>query len=63
MHILKERMESAHELAKVNIDNAMLRQKRYCDTKLNWESFQPGDKVFVFFPTTQQERCKLFRGL
>ena len=63
VNTLKERMESAHELARVNIDNAMLRQKRYNDTKLNWESFQPGDKVFVFFPTTQQGRCKKFRGL
>ena len=60
---LRERMEWAHDLARTNIETAMLRQKRYLDSKLFWESFEPGDKVFVFFPSTQPSRCRKFRGL
>ena len=60
---LRERMEWAHDLARANINSAMLRQKRYHDSKLFWESFEPGDKVFVFFPLTQPGRCRKFRGL
>ena len=47
---LRERMEWAHGLARTNIETAMLRQKRYLDSKRFWESFEPSDKVFVFFP-------------
>ncbi|MCG7878903.1 MAG: RNase H-like domain-containing protein, partial [Candidatus Thiodiazotropha endolucinida] len=60
---LKDRMEWAHELARLNIEGAILRQKRYHDSKLFWDSFEPGDKVFVFFPTTRPGRCRKFRGL
>ena len=36
---LRERIEWAHELARTNIETAMLRQKRYHDSKFFWESF------------------------
>ena len=45
---LRERMEWAHELARANIETAMLRQKRYHDSKPFSDSFEPGDRVFVF---------------
>jgi hypothetical protein len=31
----------------------MHRQKKYYDQKLSWQSFQPGDQVFVFFPNVK----------
>ena len=60
---LRERMEWAHELARTNIETALLRQKGYHDSKLFWESFEPGDKVFIFFSTTRPSRCRKIRGL
>ena len=60
---LRERMEWTHALARTNIETAMLREKRYHDSKLLSESFEPGDKMFVFFPTTRPGRCRKFRGL
>ena len=55
---LREKMEWANDLTRTNIEKAMLRQKRYHDSKLFWESFEPRDKVFVFFPLTQPGRCR-----
>ena len=51
-------MEWANDLTRTNIEKAMLRQKRYHDSKLFWESFEPRDKVFMFFPLTQPGRCR-----
>ena len=31
----------------------MDRQKKYYDQILSWQSFQPGDQVFVFFPNVK----------
>ena len=47
---LKERMEIAHKIARQNANEAMLRQKALHDHKLNWQTFKPGDEVYVFFP-------------
>jgi hypothetical protein len=43
-------MEETHKHVRENVKGAMHRQKKYYDQKLSWESFQPGDQVFVFFP-------------
>ena len=48
--ILKNRMEETHKHVRENVKGVMHRQKKYYDQKLSWQSFQPGDQVFVFFP-------------
>ncbi len=47
---LKERLETAHRFVRQNTGQAMLRQKRYRDRQLSYETFQPGDNVYVYFP-------------
>ena len=51
--ILKERLGNAHKTVRKNLQQASLRQKHYHDRKLHWESFHPGDQVYVYFPRTQ----------
>ena len=51
--ILKDRMEETHKHVRENVKGAMHRQKKYYDQKLSWQSFQPGDQVFVFFPNAK----------
>jgi hypothetical protein len=46
-------MEETHKHVRENVKGAMLRQKKYYDQKLSWQSFQPGDQVFVFFPNVK----------
>jgi hypothetical protein len=46
---LKEKMEIAHRFVRENSFGSMLRQKSLHDTKLNWNTFKPGD-VYVYFP-------------
>jgi hypothetical protein len=46
-------MEETHKHARENVKGAMHRQKKYYDQKLSWQSFQPGDQVFVFFPNVK----------
>ena len=47
---LKERLENAHRFVRQSMDQAMLRQKTSHDQKLKWQSFQPGEEVYVYFP-------------
>ena len=47
---LKQRMEEAHTAVRQHTGQEMRRQKRYHDAKINWQSFQKGDAVYVFFP-------------
>ena len=47
---LREGLENAHKVVRQNTGEAMSRQKRYHDGKLSFESYQVGDKVYVFFP-------------
>ena len=65
--ILKDRMEETHKHDRENVKGAMHRQKKYYDQKLSWQSFQPGDQVFVFSPNVKAGlRTKLaclWRGL
>jgi hypothetical protein len=51
--ILKDRMEETHKHDRENVKGAMHRQKKYYDQKLSWQSFQPGDQVFVFSPNVK----------
>ena len=51
--ILKDRMEETHKHVRENVKGAMHRQKKYYDQKLSWQSFQPGDQVFVYFPNVK----------
>ena len=51
--ILKDRMEETHKHVRENVKGVMHRQKKYYDQKLSWQSFQPGDQVFVFFPNVK----------
>ena len=50
---LKEKMEDAHQLVREHVKGQMLRQKQLHDKKLSWQSFKPGDDVFVFFPNVK----------
>ena len=47
---LKEKMEMAHTFVRENSFGSMLRQKSFHDTKLSWNTFSPGDEVYVYFP-------------
>ena len=42
------------------MQQASLRQKHYHDRKLHWESFLPGDQVYVYFPRTQVGKSPKF---
>ncbi|CAC5395589.1 unnamed protein product [Mytilus coruscus] len=59
-------MEEAHLEVRESIKGNMMRQKKYHDQKLSWQTFKQGDQVFVFFPnvktgTTSKLTC-LWRG-
>ena len=47
---LKENVEMAHAKVRQNISDNMKRQKRYHDESLSFETFEAGDKVYVYFP-------------
>jgi hypothetical protein len=47
---LRQKLEDAHEHARTSTKSAMLRQKKYHDSKLSYEQFQAGDQVYVYFP-------------
>ena len=47
---LQENLEMAHVKVRQNIPNYMKRQKRYHDESLSFETFEAGDKVYVYFP-------------
>ena len=47
---LKEKLELAHSLVRKHSSQAMKRQKTLHDLKLNWQKFQAGDQVYVYFP-------------
>ena len=47
---LQETMEETHRIVRVNTKREMMRQKRYHDTKLQWQKFSLGDSVYVYFP-------------
>ena len=63
---LREKFDQAHDIARNNIDSEMLRQKRYHDSKVFWEQFKRGDKVFIYNPARQPGRsrklCSFWRG-
>ena len=47
---LQENLEMAHAKVRQNISDNMKRQKRYHDESLSFETFEAGDKVYVYFP-------------
>ena len=47
---LQERMVDAHEMVRQNIGTAMHRQKKIHDKRKNFETFEPDDRVLVYFP-------------
>ena len=47
---LQENLEMAHAKVRQNISDNMIRQKRYHDENLSFETFEAGDKVYVYFP-------------
>ena len=47
---LQENLEMAHAKVRQNISVNMKRQKRYHDENLSFETFEAGDKVYVYFP-------------
>ena len=63
---LRERMEMAHTMIRRNTGTAMQRQKQIHDRKTSYESFEPGDKVFVYFPVkkvgTSSKFTSFWRG-
>ena len=46
----QENLEMAHAKVRQNISDNMKRQKRYHDENLSFETFEAGDKVYVYFP-------------
>ena len=58
--LLQERLENAHRHVRVNTERGMARQKHYHDRKLHWETYSPGDRIFVYFPRVQQGKSPKF---
>lgn len=48
--ILRERLETAHKIVKEHTEKKMVRKKKYHDAKVEWSIFEPGEKVYVYFP-------------
>lgn len=55
---LKEKLDCTHDLARNNIELEMVRQKRYHDTKLSWESFNAGKKVYIYFTVVRKGKSR-----
>ena len=47
---LQDRLETAHAQVRQNTGESMKRQKRHHDGRLSFETFDTGEKVYVFFP-------------
>ena len=47
---LQEMLENAHRTVRQNTGEAMKRQKTYHDQGLSFETFDAGEKVYVYFP-------------
>ncbi|MCG7879813.1 MAG: RNase H-like domain-containing protein, partial [Candidatus Thiodiazotropha endolucinida] len=47
---LQEQMENAYTFVRAHTGMAILRQKRYHDTSLSYETFAAGEQVYVLFP-------------
>ena len=47
---LQENLEMANAKVRQNISDNMKRQKRYHDENLSFETFEAGDRVYVYFP-------------
>ena len=47
---LQENLEMAHAKVRQNISGNMKRQERYNDESISFETFEAGDKVYVYFP-------------
>ncbi|XP_069122377.1 uncharacterized protein [Argopecten irradians] len=47
---LRERLEEAHRQTRAFTKQSVQRQKRYHDSKLQWDKFEQGDMVYVYFP-------------
>jgi transposase InsO family protein len=47
---LQEKLEKAHSAVREMSKDSIQRQKWYHDRKLNWQSFESGDQVYVYFP-------------
>ena len=47
---LQEAMESAHKFVRTHTGRAILRQKKFHDSSLSYETYVEGDKVYVLFP-------------
>ena len=52
-------MKEIHKHVREYVKGAMHLQKKYYDQKLSWQSFQPGDQVFIFFPNVKPGLTKL----
>ena len=48
--VLKERLERAHAFVRKNSDKSIRRQKHCHDMRMSYQTFEKGDKVYVFFP-------------
>lgn len=47
---LQESLETTHSTVRQYTGQAMRRQKKYHDQKLSYETFEVGEKVYVYFP-------------
>ena len=47
---LQEAIENAHRFVRTHTAQAILRQKKFHDSSLSYQSYAPGDKVYVLFP-------------
>ena len=47
---LQEEMANAHKFVRTHTGQAVLRQKKFHDSSLSYETYGSGDKVYVLFP-------------
>lgn len=53
---MEELIEEADSVVRHTTERTMLRQKRHHDLKVSWQSFVPGDEVYVYFPVRKGGR-------
>jgi len=59
---LKDRLQSACELAQTELQKSQLRQKKYYDRKTKVRTFEKGDEVLVLLPTDSSKLLLQWKG-
>ena len=59
---LKDRLQSACELAQIELQKSQTKQKKYYDQKTKVRTFEKGDKVLVLLPADSNKLLLQWQG-